>query len=245
MAIAVRSVTVGTDTGASATVAATTPTTTQVGDLLVVGYSNDFYTLAAMGTPTCTGSPTLTAVTSGTADGGSGEGHIKTYTAVANTAGANTVTVTETGTHDEEKAMVIYVLTGADTTTPVDAAANLVGTPINDNQNAPSASPATSDALLICFNNSGPSGNSAYGTPAPMTEQYEIHVGGMSGVGATEQLAASGATGVRTFTCVPGNNILWVAVSIAIRTAAGGGAAPAQMQPFVLPGLAAIQAASW
>lgn len=244
MAIAVRSVTVGTNDGSSATVSATTPSTTQVGDLLVIGHSNDFYTLAAMPSPTCTGSPTLTAITSGTADGGTNEGHIKTYWAVSNTGGANTVTVTETGTHDEEKAMTVYVLTGADTTTPIDAAANLNGTPANDSQNCPSATASTSDAYMICFNNSGPSGNSAYGSPGSMTEQYEIHIGGMSGVGATEQLAASGATGTRTFTCVPGNNIFWVAVTVAIRTASGGSAAVPR-SPLVAPSRAAIQAGSW
>lgn len=245
MAIAVRSVTVGTDDGTNATVSATTPSSTQVGDLLVISHSNDFYALTNMPTPTCTGSPTLTAITNGTADGGTNEGHIKTYTAVANTAGANTVTVTETGTHDEEKAMVVYVLTGADTTTPIDTAANLNGTPANDNQNCPSVTTSTSDAFLICFNNSGPSSNSAYGSPGSMTEQYEIHVGGMSGVGATEQLAASGATGVRTFTCVPGNNILWVAVTVAIRTASGGGAASPRTPTLVVPGLATVQRAVW
>jgi len=244
MAIAVRSVTVGTNDGSSAAVSATTPSTTQIGDLLVVAHSNDFYTLTTMPTPTCTGAPTLTAITNGTADGGTGEGHIKTYTAVANTGGANTVTVTETGSHDEEKAMVVYVLTGADTTTPVDVAASFNGTPGNDSQTCPSVTATVSDGYLICFNNSGPSSNTAYGSPGSMTEQYEIHVGGMSGVGATEQLSASGATGTRTFTCVPGNNILWVSVSVVIRTASAG-AAPAAIEPIVAPSLAAIQAGVW
>lgn len=245
MAIAVRSVTVGTNDGSSATVSATTPSTTQVGDLLVIAHSNDFYTLAAMPSPTCTGSPTLAAITNGTADGGSNEGHIKTYTTVANTSGANTVTVTETGTHDEEKAMVVYVLTGADTTTPVDIAANSAPAGTSDVQDNPGVTTSTSDPLLICFNNSGPAANSAYGSPSsPFVEQYEIHVGGMSGVGGTEQLSASGATGVRTFTCVAGNNIRWVAVTVAIRTASGGGATVIR-QPLVVPSLAAIQAGSW
>lgn len=245
MAITIRSVTVGTDTGATASVAATTPGTTQVGDLLVIAHSNDFYALTNMPTPTCTGSPTLTAITNGTADGGTNEGHIKTYTAVANTSGANTVTVTETGTHDEEKAMVVYVLAGADTTTPVDAAANSAPAGTNDVQDNPGVTCSTADALLICFNNSGPAANSAYGSPAsPFVEQYEIHVGGMSGVGGTEQLTASGATGVRTFTCVPGNNIRWVAVTVAIRTASGGAASP-RTPTLVVPGLATIQRAVW
>jgi hypothetical protein len=245
VAISVRSVTVGTNDGSSTSVSATTPASTQTGDLLVIAHSNDFYTLGAMPTPTCTGSPTLTAITNGTADGGTGEGHIKTYTAVANTGGANTVTVTETGTADEEKAMTVYVLTGADTATPVDAAANSAPAGTSDVQDNPGVTCSTSNAFLMCFNNSGPAANSAYGSPAsPFVEQYEIHIGGMSGVGGTEQLSASGATGVRTFTCVPGNNIRWVAVTVAIRTASGGAAFTAT-PTLVVPKLATLQRAVW
>lgn len=248
MAIAVRTVTVGTDAGGSATVTATTPsggTAAQVGDLLVILHTNDFYALTNMVLPTVTGSPTVTAIT-GTglpADGGTNEGHIKPYWAVVNTGGAQTVSTTETGSHDEEKALVVYVLTGADTTTPIDVAAGFNGTPGNENQTCPSVTTTTTDAFLLCHDNSGPTSTAAYGSPGSMTEQYEIHVGGMSGVGATEQLAASGATGTRTFTTVAGDNILWVSVSIALRTATVASALRSPV--LVVPSYSAIHAGVW
>lgn len=248
MAVAVRTVTVGTDTGASATVSATTPsggTAAQVGDVLLILHTNDFYALTNMAAPTVTGSPTVTAIT-GTglpADGGTNEGHIKPYWAVVNTSGAQTVSTTETGSHDEEKGLVVYVLTGVDTTTPVDIAAGFNGTPGNETQTCPSVVANTSDGYLICHDNSGPTSTIAYGSPGSMTEQYEIHVGGMSGVGATEQLSTSGATGTRTFTCNPGDNILWVSVSIVLRTATTASAAV--RSPLVVPSYAAIHAGAW
>jgi len=221
MAVAIRSVTVGTNNGSSATVSATTsesPSATQVGNLVVVVYCNDYYTLAAMGTPTATGSPILSAITNGTADAGTNHAHIKSYTYVANTAGAQVISATETGSADEEKAIVAWVLSGADTTTPVDVAANGFSASAQALNNAPSCSPGTSDAFLIGHVNSGGGASAAsYGTPGSMTERYEIHVGGLSGVGATEQLAASGATGVRAFD--PNSDVEFAAVSIAIRTA--------------------------
>jgi hypothetical protein len=106
VAISKKSVTSGTNTGTTATVSVTTsetPSATAVGDLVLVFHLNDFYTTTTMGTPTATGSPTLTAITGGSADGGSNLGHINGWWYVANTAGAQTITVTETGAHDEEK----------------------------------------------------------------------------------------------------------------------------------------------
>lgn len=247
MAITIRSVTVGTNTGLTATVSATTPATgggaAITGDVLLIIHTNDFYALSNMPTPTTVPSLTVTAVTGGTADGGTNDAHIKCYTATVGTGGAQVVSVTETGNADEEKALTVYVLGGVDTT-PIDVAAGFFGTPGNENQTCPSISPSTADALLVCADNSGPSSTSAYGSPGSMTEQYEIHVGGMSGVGATEQLTASGATGTRTFTCAAGDNIVWASVSIAMR-AAGGAAAPYRPAVIVSPGGAATQAGVW
>jgi hypothetical protein len=151
VAIAISSITSGTDTGASATVSVTTsesPTTTKVGDLVVVVYANDFYALSNMGTPSATGTPTMNAIAGATGDGGSNEAHIKAWWYVANTAGAQTVSATETGAHDEEKSITAYVLTGADTTTPVDAAAgNTSTTTITTSQVAPAVSPTTTQRV--------------------------------------------------------------------------------------------------
>jgi hypothetical protein len=221
----IRSVTVQTNNGSSPTTTVVTPsdaTAAQVGDVLLVIHGNDFYPAANMPTPTVSpGSPTLTPVPNGAADSGDTGAHIKSYTATVATAGAQTVSVTETGSADEEKVLVVYVLAGADAANPIDDAAATFGTSATP-QPAPSVSPSTADALLICHNNSGGGASTAsYITPGGMVEQYEIHVGGLSGVGATEQLVASGATGTRTFTAA--SSVQWAAVSIAIRSAATGG----------------------
>jgi hypothetical protein len=236
VAIAISSVTSGTDTGLSATVSVTTsesPTTTKVGDLVVVVYANDFYALSNMGTPSATGTPTMNAITGATGDGGSNEAHIKAWWYVANTAGAQTVSATETGTHDEEKSITAYVLTGADTTTPVDAAAgNTSTTSITTSQVAPAVSPTTSNAFLICqITAGGGAAAASYTTPSPLTEQFEIHAGSISGVGATNQLSASGSTGTFTFTASA--STAYSSCSIAIKTATAG-AVSATPQPAVV-----------
>jgi hypothetical protein len=221
----IRSVTVGTNNGSSPTVAATTPSegdVAQAGDTLLVIHCNDFYAFANMGTPAVSpGSPELSPVPNGSADSGDTGAHIRSYTATVATSGAQTVSVTEAAPGDEEKAIVVFVLADADAANPVDDAAGTFGSSATP-QPAPSVSPSTSDALLICHVNSGGGASTAsYTSPGGMAEQYEIHVGGLSGVGATEQLAAAGATGTRTFTAA--SSVQWAAVSIAIRSAAGGG----------------------
>lgn len=227
MAIAISSITSGTDTGGSATVSVTTsesPTTTKIGDLVVVVNANDFYALSNMGTPTATGTPTMNAITGATGDGGSNEAHIKAWWYVANTAGAQTISATESGAHDEEKSITAYVLTGADTSTPIDAAAsNTSTTTIATSQVAPAVSPATSNAFLICqITSGGGAATASYTTPSPLTEQFEIHAGSISGVGATNQLSASGSTGTFTFTAA--TSTAYSSCSIAIKTATAASA---------------------
>ncbi|MEU4578931.1 hypothetical protein [Nonomuraea sp. NPDC023979] len=221
----IRSVTVQPNDGSSPTITAVTPddaTAAQVGDTLLIIHCNDFYAFANMATPTVLpGSPAVLPVPDGAADAGDAGAHIRSYTATVATAGAQTVSVTETGDANEEKALTVYVLAGADAANPVDDAAGVFGTSATP-QPAPAVVPSTADALLICHVNSGGGASTAsYTTPAPMVEQYEIHVGGLSGVGASEQLAAAGDTGTRTFTAA--SSVAWAAVSIAIRSAAGGG----------------------
>lgn len=225
MAIAVRAVAVGTNATSAATFTAVTDSTPQVGDVMVIAHINDFYLLTNMSTPSVTGAPTVTPVTNGTADAGNNVGHIKTYTAVVNTAGANTVTFAETGSHDEEKIGVVIVLSGADTTTPVDIAGSTFSASSGPTRDAPSIAPSTSTAMLIAFLCSINGANVASWTaPGSMAERSDTSVGGSVGsTSATEQLAASGATGVRTFT--PAASCPYAAVSVAIRTASGGGGA--------------------
>ena len=233
MAISKKSVTTGTDNGTSATVSVTTsesPTATAVGDLVVVVHGNDFYALSNMPTPTATGSPTLNAITDTgvPVDAGSNNAHIKGYWYVANTAGAQTITVTETGSHDEEKSITAFVLGGADTVTAIDDAAGNFATATSQVANGITAGPAD-DFLCIVVNSGTGSATASYTTPAPLTEEHEWHVGGYSGVVATTQLSASGATGNFTFTAA--NSIPYGAITIAVLTASPAGGSALRFAP--------------
>lgn len=228
MTIAIKSVTVS--PGTTATISVTTsesPSATAIGDLVVVIHGNDFYALSNMPTPTATGSPTVSAVTNGSADAGANQAHVKAYTYVANTAGAQIISVTETGTADEEKVLVAYVLSGADTTTPIDGgssgAAGSFNTTAANPQVAPAVTPSGTDALLICHINTG-AGDTAgpYSSPGGMSETYDSAITNLAYTGATQQLSASGSTGTKSFPSTV--SARYASLSLAIKTAGGSGA---------------------
>jgi hypothetical protein len=232
VAISIKSVTVGTATpGQVAVTTSETPAATAAGDIVVVFHGNNFYAATNMVAPTATGSPTMTAIT-GTglpADGGTNLAHIKPYWYQANTAGAQTISETETGTHDEEKYLIAVVLSGADTSTPIDAAAGSSGAS-SASFVAPAVSPTTSDAFLIAVaSDGGGAMGGPFTTPATYTEDADFAVGAsnLSGVVAHKQLAVSGSTGTITFTATTAEP--WAAVTLAIKT--GGAAGPAA-QPW-------------
>jgi hypothetical protein len=232
VAISIKSITVGTATPGQVSVTTSeTPTATAAGDIVVVFHGNNFYAATNMVAPTATGSPTVTAIT-GTglpADGGTNLAHIKAYWYQANTAGAQTISETETGTHDEEKYLIAVVLSGADTSTPIDAAAGSTGAS-SASFVAPAVSPTTSDAFLIAVaSDGGGAMGGPFTTPATYTEDADFAVGAsnLSGVVAHKQLAASGSTGTITFTATTAEP--WAAVTLAIKT--GGAAGPAA-QPW-------------
>lgn len=228
MAIAIRGTTPAVATSGTATVATTLSGTRQpqAGDLLVIIHFNDYYTLAAMPTPTVGGSTSgVTAITNGTVDGGANIGHIKSYTYAVGSTGDLTVSVTETGAGDEEKGLVVYVLSGADTAAPISGgSAGAAGT-FDTNSLAShvltGVTPAEADAFLIGHDSSGTSSTpSGYTTPG--TEQYDgTFAGFLSYCGWTEQLSASGATGTRTVT--PGTSCPFHGLVVTIKTASGGG----------------------
>jgi hypothetical protein len=194
----------------------------QSGDLLVIIHGNDFYAATAMPTPTVGGSTSgVAAISGGSADAGTNHGHIKSYTYPVGSAGDLTVSVTETGSGDEDKCLEVYVLAGADLVTPTDGALGGFNTAATVNHDAPSISPSSANAFLICHTNTGGgSSASSYTPPSGMSEQYDAQVGGISHTGATLQLSSSGATGTKTFT--PSGSVEYAAISIAIRTASGG-----------------------
>jgi len=222
----ISSVTSNTNNGGSATISVTTsesPATTQVGDLVIVVHGNNFYALSNMPTPTATGSPTLLNIVD--ADGGTNFGHLRCWWYVANTSGAQTVSVTETGAHDEEKSMAVYVLSGADTSSPVDGTASNFDSGTGSAPVCSSISPATATALAFnAINNGGPTAPTSYTPPGAVTEQYDVGVGGLRAAGGTDQLSASGPTGAFNWTTV-GPDRPWASVTFAIKSATG--AAPA------------------
>lgn len=230
MAIAIRGTTPVTANTTTATVSVTLTGTRQpqVGDILLIIHCNDYYALSNMPTPTVGGSTTGVNAITGTglpADGGSLFGHAKPYVYKVTSTGDLTVSVTETSAGDEEKALVVFVLSGVDATTQVDVASGSFNSSTNSGTShiCPSVSPASADAFLICHANDGggASSGATVSNPSGMTGSYDVTFGGMSYRGATQQLSASGSTGTKTFT-VTGSNRNYASLTIAVKTAAGG-----------------------
>lgn len=232
MAIAIRGTTplVVSNTGNPISGTLTTTRQPNTGDLLVILHANDYYGLSNMPTPTVGGSTSgVTAVTNGAGDAGDPNAHVKAYTYAVGSTGDLTVAVTETGSGDEEKILVVYVLSGADTASPIDGgAAGAAGTASGTAQASfvlTGVTPSGSDAYLIYHVNSGggSAGGTPYTPPSGFTEQYDTATGGVSYCGGTKQLAVSGATGSQT---VVGNGagITWAGVLLAIKTAGGAAA---------------------
>jgi hypothetical protein len=223
VAIAVRGTTPATTIQTSDPVSLTVNGTRQPnsGDVLLIIHANDFYALSNMVTPTVNGSTTgVTAVTNGAADGGTNGAHAIAYTFNVSSTGDVTIAANETGTADEEKALICYVLTGVDTTTPVDVAGNAVNTG-GTTHNCPSVDPTSSDAFLICHTSTGGGAAAAsYTHPSGMTESYDTVSGGMSMAGAILQLSTGDATGTKTF--VPNTAITAnCELSVAMMTSSG------------------------
>ena len=228
MAVAIRGTSPATTASTSNPVSVTLNGTRQpaTDDVLVIVHFNNFYAATNMPTPTVGGSTSgVAAITNGSADAGTNQAHVKTYTYVAASTGDLTVAVTETGSADEEKGLAVYVLTGVDTTTPVDVAGGSFSATQQTSHVLSAISPTSSDAFLLAHCHVGAGqGGAPYTVPGSMTQQYNSSVGGvMAYAGATEQLSASGSTGTRTFTPNPPDNVVWAGVLVAVKTATAGG----------------------
>jgi hypothetical protein len=240
MAVAIRGTTPISSivTTASVSVTLTGARQPNSGDVLLIIHHNDFYTTSTMPTPTVGGSSSgVTAVTGGTADAGTDQAHAKSFTYVVGSTGDLTVAVTETGSADEEKALVVYVLSGVDTASPVDIAGNATNTGTTTHI-CPSVDPTSADAYLICHTGTGGGAAAAsYTHPSGMTETLDTVSGGLSMGGAVLQLSVDTATGTKTF--VPNTSVTSSGnLSIAIKT--GGAEAPADSSNYtraILPGL--------
>lgn len=196
----------------------------QTGDVLLIIHGNDYYALSNMPTPTVGGSTSgVNAISGGAADSGFLFAHAKSYTYVVGSTGDLAVSVTETGTADEEKVLVVYVLSGVDTSAPVDGTpgtnTDITGSTTNRVCNA--TSPSSSDAFLVVHTNDGNGSNSvSYTPPSGMSEQYDGSLAASMGYsGATLQLVASGSTGSKTF--VAAGNASYCTLTIAVATSTG------------------------
>ena len=191
----------------------------QTNDVLVIIHYNDFFLFTDMPTPTVAGSTTgVNAISGGSADGGSNLAHIKTYTYVVGSTGDLTVSVTETGTANEDKALAVYVLSGVNTASPVDAAQGTISAGLEDPWVCTGLTATENDDYLIGHVNSG-GGTDQHPTTPPggMTETYDQFSAFMNDDGVVQQLSASGATGTRSFD--PAGSANWAGVLIAMRTA--------------------------
>lgn len=195
------------------------------GDLIVVFHGNDYYALSNMNVPTVGGTP-MTPVVNGSADAGNPNAHVIAYVFPVAVSGDVVVQATETGAHDEDKVMSVWVLPGADLVNPIDGGAAGAAGSFSSTSTAPfvftGVTPTTATGFLLYHMNSG-GGSSAghpFGTPAGMTQAYTAAVGGISYTGGYQQLSASGATGTRTVTS-GGGSISWAGVLLAIKASAG------------------------
>jgi hypothetical protein len=220
---------------ASAPITHTTGAGTAVDDVLVCFHGSDWYQATSMGAPTGTAG-TWTQRGGNNADLGTNNSHMKIWTRPVTVGGAQTVTCSQIS--DEDIWSTLYVLTGADTASPSDDAATFAQLSGSTSQTAPSVSPTSTDALLICCVLSEVFRVLTYTPPSGMTERSEDS-NSSTMTTATVGLTASGATGTKTFTASSGFG--WVSGSIAIKAPAATFVRPT----IVTPRTAVVRAGSW
>lgn len=169
--------------------------------MLICIHGTDFRTFVDMTTPTGTAGTWTEQIL---ADHGNNQPHIKVWTRPVTVAGAQTVTTNDpgggTGSHQ-----ALYVLVGCNAADFIDGIAANIGDSTTA-QVAPSVSPVTSDALLICAAQSFNPDAAGYTAPPGMTENTDT-LGAFSNMATASQvLSSSGATGTKTFTFAINSN---------------------------------------
>lgn len=192
----------GDNAGTTAAITLTLPGTTQVGDTVVLIQKNDWYTLAALATPTGT------AVTGGTwvektdarYDGGSNVNHTKVWVGTVTTGGASTVISNWASPSggDEERYAQAFVFIGA---APYDVGST-VAAASGTSWTAPSVTASTAGSyLLVSVGTDGTAGATNFTFPGSMTALTESDVSNTASYrSAYELLSSAGATGTRTVT---------------------------------------------
>ncbi|MFI6732111.1 hypothetical protein ACIBI9_04190 [Nonomuraea sp. NPDC050451] len=222
------------DSQSGANASVSTAAGTQVGDLLVAAFGNNYFDGANMAAPTGTAG-TWTPKAYG--DAGVNTAHLRIYTRSVTSGGAQTVTISPVSS--EEVYLFVYVI--RDWITVDDATASASATQTTSPV-APSATAIGADDLLLCFWQTGaPHGGPTFtAAPGGMTNLLQVAdpVGPFSRLGTARQvLAASGATGSRTATISAASQ--YASASIVIAGASGGGAVSATgLAPAAAVGLA-------
>lgn len=158
------------------------------------------------------GTPSL--VTS--ADLGTNIGHMKLYTLIVDTPGAQTVTIPAHSGCD-----IHGIVTRLEGTWTVDASGSNVwnGVTTSSSHVAPSVTATGPNDLLVCTwmqNGGGSWSGPQYVVPGSMTRQNETDSSPFSSSAmATEQLTSAGATGTRTATWPPAT-AKWGGISVAL-----------------------------
>lgn len=209
MAATFRTVATGTADGGNISV--TKPSGTVDGDLLFAVHWQD-----PDGAPASQTASGWTQVGS-TQDNANGS--TKLWRKAASSEGAS---YTFGGDASGSSVVIVIRVDGHNAASPIDAGPSFGTGATSTSHVAPDISPAGSDSLLVCgaYGLVAGSETRTYTAPGTMTEQADLQPSGLWVVGtlATQSLAASGATGTRTFTLSASKP--WNTFSVAIASAA-------------------------
>lgn len=176
----------------------TLPVTTQVGDLVVLVHTNDYFTLSYLTTPTGTAVTTWAERTDARYDGGTNACHIKVWTGAVTTGGAATVIANYPPDWEERYAHAFVFVDAA-----YDAGVSTAQAS-STTWNSGSVSATSADSYLIVSAIGSAAGNTNFTFPGSMTALTEYDQSTFSTVrSGWEHLTASGSTGTRAIGLSP------------------------------------------
>jgi len=227
----IRSITTVTNASATASISVTSsesPSATRVGDVVCVWVANDFYTLSTFpANPTATGTPTFTQPASCVLDAGTNTAHQKVWFYNANTAGAQTVSATFTGTHDEERAITVIVYSKDDTAPAAqqpDTAATVSTGGATGVHPTGVASLAAAGSLIYCDCGGAGSTSGTYTWPSPPTEIIDQAIASWGYTFAKQENVAAGSYG--SYNVTDASNQIYNILTIPIKGLAAAVAPP-------------------
>jgi hypothetical protein len=193
------------------------PSTTRVGDLVLIVAGNNYYGTAEIASVVATGSPTINTIfnfSMGAA--ATGNASVAGFWYIANTAGAQTVVISGSPGTDS-KSGTLYVLGGAHATAPVNDYATGGNTSPAASWVAPQVSPTVANCLVIAHVASNTNfSTTTVTTPGSLHEDVNATPDTTYRyVEGSTTRSATGATGTYAFT--PSQSVSYVSATIAIR----------------------------